>query len=285
MDALIRTLYTSDQFEITDFACRCTQCGYSGFEFQNKFSICYIRRGSFLFKVFSEELECFNSRFLLNRPGFTHRVKHYHLHPDECIIIGFSPEFYEKMKDVYFPAFNGFLVDANIHSMVVQSSSETEYLMYRLRYALAASETDRLCIDGIVLELAEKIFHMQEVEYRKTISEKQKLSFLPAIEKSMEWVQENFAEPITMDDLARVSYMSVFHFNRAFKEIVKMSPYQYLLNFRIQHASHLLVSTDEAISHIGWSAGFNRPDHFSYAFKGVTGLSPQQYRNKKKQEF
>jgi AraC family transcriptional regulator len=285
MDALINLLYKSDLFEITDFICRCTACGFSGIEYQHKCSICYIRRGSFLFKVFSAELECFNGRFLLNRPGFTHRVKHYHAQPDECIIIGFSTAFYDKIQEVYRKGLNGFLTQEDVHAQVLPSTPETEYLMYRLRHALAAKKTEHLNIDGIVLELIENIFRMQEPAHNRNMTDKQKQVFLPAIEQSREFIQENFARHITMDELARVSHMSLFHFDRAFKQIVQMSPYQYLLNFRIRHASHLLISTEEPVSSIGWSAGFNSPDHFSYAFKGKTGFSPQQYRNKKTQEF
>ena len=285
MDATIRTLFKSQWFEITDFVCRCTECGFSGFEYQNKFSICYIRRGNFLFKIFTGELECFNNRFLLNKPGFTHRVKHYHSQPDECLVIGCSPEFYERIRAVYRPALNGFFTDEDIHSMLLNSSPETEYLIYRLKNSLTIQNQHGLEVEGMVLELIDKIFHMKELGQRKFISDKHKQAYLPAIEKSREFVQENFSEAIAMDQLALVSNMSPFHFHRIFKQIYRMSPYQYLLNFRIQHASHLLKSTDEPVTAIGLSAGFNSPDHFSYAFKSFTGLSPLHYRNKNKQEF
>src|SRR5260221_3752195 len=140
MNATVRTLYKSDSFEVTDFVCRCTECGFSGTEYQNKFSICYIRRGSFLFKTFSDELECFNNRFLVNKPGFTHRVKHYHSQPDECLIIGFNSGFYDRIMDVYNLSLNGFLKDESKHSLVLDSIPETEYHIYRLSNILIAKD-------------------------------------------------------------------------------------------------------------------------------------------------
>ena len=284
MDAAIRTLYKSDLFEVTDFVCQCTECGFSGVEYQNKFSICYVRRGSFLFRIFSGELECFNNRFLINKPGFTHRVKHYHSQADECLIIGFKSGFYDRIRDVYGLSFNGFLNNNEIHSLLLNSSPETEYIIYRLKNTLIANDPDALEMDGLVLELIEKIFHLDDFK-TIIISEKLKRAYLPAIEKSREWIQENFSEEITMEQLAQVSHMSPFHFNRVFRQITRVSPYQYLLNFRMHHASHLLKTTDESISAIGWSVGFNRPDHFSYAFKCVNGFSPKHFRNINKQEF
>ncbi len=284
MDATIRTLYKSDLFEVTDFVCQCTECGFSGIEYQNRFSICYIRRGSFLFKIFSDELECFNNRFLINKPGFTHRVKHYHSQADECLIIGFTSGFYARIRDVYGLSLNGFLNDREIHSRLLNSSPETEYLIYRLQNILTVKDPDNLEMDGIILELIDKIFHLDDLQ-TTIISEKHKRAWLPSIEKSREYVQENFAEEITLKKLARVSHMSPFHFNRVFKQVTRVSPYQYLLNFRMHHASYLLKTTDESVSAIGWSVGFNRPDHFSYAFKSVNGFSPQHFRKINKQEF
>jgi AraC family transcriptional regulator len=284
MNAAIRTLYTSELFEVTDFVCQCTECGFSGVEYQHHFSICYVRRGSFLFKIFSGELECFNNRFLINKPGFTHRVKHYHSQPDECLIIGFKPEFYDRIRDVYNLSLNGFLRNQELHSLLLNSSPETEYLMYQLKSMLTVKDPDALEMDGMVLDLIEKIFHLDDSK-SVIISEKLKRAWLPAIEKSREYLQENFTEEITMEQLARVSHMSTFHFNRVFRQITRVSPYQYLLNFRMHHASHLLKTTDESIAAIGWSVGFNRPDHFSYAFKNFNGFPPQHFRNINKQEF
>ena len=284
MNATVRTLYKSDSFEVTDFVCRCTECGFSGVEYQNKFSICYVRRGSFLFKIFSDELECFNNRFLINKPGFTHRVKHYHSQADECLIIGFTPAFHDQIRDVYGLSLNGFLNDREIHSVLLNSSPETEYLIYRLKKILKLKDPDKLEMDGIILELTDKIFHLDDLK-GIIISEKHRQAWLPAIEKSREWVQENFAEEITMEQLARVSHMSPFHFNRVFKQITRVSPYQYLLNFRMHHASHLLKTTDNTVSDICWSVGFNSLDHFSYAFKSISGFSPQHFRKINKQEF
>jgi AraC family transcriptional regulator len=284
MDATIRTLYESGSFEVTDFVCQCTECGFSGVEYQSKFSICYIRRGSFLFKIYSDELECFNNRFLINKPGFTHRVKHYHGQADECLIIGFTTGFYDRIREAHGLSLTGFLTNNEIHSLLLNSSPETEYLIFRLKNKLTAKDHNSLEMDGLILDLIDKIFHLDDLK-TTIVSEKHKRAWLPAIEKSREWVQENFAEEITMEQLARVSHMSPFHFNRVFKQITRVSPYQYLLNFRMHHASHLLKTTNEPVSDIGWSVGFNSPDHFSYAFKSVNGFSPQHFRKINKQEF
>lgn len=285
MDAAIQTLYSSEALQIKNFVCHCMEAGLSGVEYQDKFSICYINSGSFLFSIFREGLECFNGRFLLNKPGFTHRVKHYHAQPDQCFIISLSPDFYARIKDIYLNALNGFFKNNDCHSLLLHSSIEAEHTIYRLRKHLSFPHPAGLELEAMILDLIEQLFSQEQSVKTSFISDKHKKNYLPVIEKTREYLQSNFGSNITMEELALVSHMSPFHFNRIFKQMTGVSPYQYLLNFRINHAAWLLKSTEDAIASVGWSAGFNSPDHFSYAFKASTGLSPQIYRQKKQQEF
>jgi len=101
MNALIAIRYRTETLEIKDFVCQCLDCGVSAWEYQENFSICYIRKGSFIFKVFNDDLEGYTGKFLLNKPGVTHRVKHYHVQPDECTVISLLPTFYNLIQEQF----------------------------------------------------------------------------------------------------------------------------------------------------------------------------------------
>lgn len=113
------------------------------------------------------------------------------------------------------------------------------------------------------------------------MSDRQKRFYLQIVEQTKHFLQENFAEHISLDDIAAKSCMSAFHFNRVFKQITAISPYQYLLLFRLQHAEQLLNETQESITAVSFLSGFNSPDHFSYIFKSKNKLSPLDFRKKK----
>lgn len=278
MEALINTFFKSGLLEIRSFVCQCRECGWSGIEYQDKMSICYVNKGSFLFNIFRNDLECFTGKFLINKPSFTHRVKHYHAQPDECLIINFAPAYYSHIVESYGSSLNRFLKNDDLHSLLIDSTIETEYLIYKLRGHLLHDNLGKLQIEVSIAELMDGLFNQGLPVKQPTIPDSHKRAYLPLIETAKEFIKANFAENITLDSIASIACMSPFHFNRIFRQITRISPYQYLLNFRICHAKHLLCTTVEPISTISYLSGFNSPDHFSYAFRMKEKVSPQTFR-------
>ena len=66
-----------------------------------------------------------------------------------------------------------------------------------------------------------------------------------------------------------------------FKELTGMTPYKYILNFRLKHAAGLLITHPEmTITEISDYCGFSSSIHFSRCFKNQYGVSPQNYKKK-----
>ena len=248
MQASIDTLYRSSILEIKNFVCQCRECGMSAHEYQQKFSICYIRRGSFLYEVFNDDLESYNGKFLINKPGFTHRVKHYPAQPDECTVISINSSFYDLLKDQFSTKLDGFFTNPDVHSILVNATPESEYLHYRLYTKLSLGSAENLLTDTLVMDLISCLFDDQQAYGTDVLSQRHKQIYLPYIEKTKEFIQENFIEDLSLEQVAAKACMSVYHFNRIFKKFTGLSPYQYLLNFRLQHAEHLLKDTDNSIT-------------------------------------
>ena len=81
-----------------------------------------------------------------------------------------------------------------------------------------------------------------------------------------------------MDDLADLLHCSKFYFLREFKKLVGITPYQYLMDKRLDQAKYLLSSTKGAIASVGYELGFNDQAHFTRAFKKQFGLTPGQFQ-------
>ncbi|WP_302885419.1 helix-turn-helix domain-containing protein [Kovacikia minuta] len=81
-----------------------------------------------------------------------------------------------------------------------------------------------------------------------------------------------------MTDLSSLLGMSEFYFSRQFKQATGISPYQYLLQQRIERAKQLLKRSNHSIADIALTCGFNSHSHLSKQFRQLTGTTPKAYR-------
>ena len=95
-----------------------------------------------------------------------------------------------------------------------------------------------------------------------------------ALRRAKDYAYDHLSKPLTLEGWAREMAMSPFYFMRAFRATVGLSPYQYVIDQRIQYARQLLEA--------GWTATdvaahlcFSSPSHFSVIFKQRTGLSQE----------
>ena len=94
------------------------------------------------------------------------------------------------------------------------------------------------------------------------------------------YIDENFRESITLDELAEVAKVNKYYLSHAFSEDYKISPINYLISKRIDECKNLLVSSNYSIAQIAGFTGFSSPSYFSQCFKKNTGLQPEQYRKR-----
>jgi AraC family transcriptional regulator len=87
-----------------------------------------------------------------------------------------------------------------------------------------------------------------------------------------------FTTPITLNDMARIAGLSPNHFLRTFKQVFRQSPYQYIIAKRLELAQHLLCHTQQSVTDICFTVGFESLGAFSWSFRQRVGVSPLMYR-------
>jgi AraC-like DNA-binding protein len=99
---------------------------------------------------------------------------------------------------------------------------------------------------------------------------------------SLNWVPSylsfHIGEPLSVADMARRANLSPSRFGVVFRRHFGLSPHQYFLRLRIEHAQELLRTTDLPQREIAEYCGFADVHHFSKAFKRITRLPPGAYR-------
>lgn len=92
------------------------------------------------------------------------------------------------------------------------------------------------------------------------------------------YMLEHIDQSITLDNLAAVANMSKYHFSNRYKELTGYSPVKHFLNMKMEHACHLLDSTDLGVGEIARRVGYEDPLYFSRLFRKTIGASPRGYR-------
>ena len=96
--------------------------------------------------------------------------------------------------------------------------------------------------------------------------------------KTMDYMNENYMEKITIDDLSKMANMSRATYLRHFESLNKKTPNEYLTEIRIREACKLLKETNYSIYLISEKCGFFDPSHFSKTFKKYKNVKPLTYR-------
>lgn len=99
------------------------------------------------------------------------------------------------------------------------------------------------------------------------------------VRKCLSYIQEHYAEDITLPDLAERFYVSPSYLSKRFSGEVGQPLMKYIQEYRITQSAKLLRSTDHKVYTIAQMCGFSDVTYYSRAFKAVMGVSPNQYRN------
>ena len=92
------------------------------------------------------------------------------------------------------------------------------------------------------------------------------------------YIDDNYHEPIDLDQISQQAFLSRFHFHRLFRRIYRRTPHQYLTWKRIDKAKDLL-SENKPVTEVCNEVGFESIGSFSVLFKKEIGFAPQYYRN------
>lgn len=98
------------------------------------------------------------------------------------------------------------------------------------------------------------------------------------VRKAVTYLNDHYAESVSVDDLARIAHYSPAQFRRLFKGLMQMSPSDYIANVRVNAAKTLLRTTDRRISDIAADTGFFDHSHFIRVFSRIVGKTPARYR-------
>lgn len=98
------------------------------------------------------------------------------------------------------------------------------------------------------------------------------------VRNSLEYIENNLSENISLDDIAKKACLSKYHYHRLFHKTVGESVKSYINRKRMENAAKELIETDQSIIDIALKYQYASQEAFSRAFKKTFSLTPGKYR-------
>lgn len=102
-----------------------------------------------------------------------------------------------------------------------------------------------------------------------------------SITDAINYMNKNYIIPLSMEEVAEAANMSKYYFIKRFKEVVDMTPGQYLMKKRIEKSLELLVRTELTMKDIAENVGYANDNYFNKAFRKTVGMPPGEFRKNK----
>jgi len=158
----------------------------------------------------------------------------------------------------------------------------SEEALYQLSVSLFETMKKReafyeLKVYSLLFGMLEQLYVQQKLRPSDSTKHRRQTE---AVSRLLDWIDENYAEPITLSRLANLSGMSEKYICRIFKEYTSKSPIRYINELRIENACYQIIYEGKSVTEAAYDCGFNELSYFSKVFKEQMGLSPSVYLKK-----
>ncbi len=287
MISISKSIFKSDLFSVSDFECNVTPNDKSEIEFLDSFEISFTRSGYFFLNIKKESFDVYTEYIMLGNKDAEYTINHGRNVSDKCTVIKINKDILEDVKGHYWnrQIFNSFPCGNKEHELfpfpVIKSTPQLDNLHFLIYSLLGSSGRNEfpLKVELLILNLIEEIF--KEIYNDKTDKETTptvKERHLETIELAKNFITNNFRKDISLTEISSNVFLSPFHFARIFKKYTGLSPYTYLIQFRLKYASLLLHNTGLSVTEICYLSGFNNFPHFITTFTKYFKINPAAFR-------
>jgi AraC family transcriptional regulator len=250
---------------VDDYLCHATPHETPYVERHDDYSLAYVRKGSFGYRVHGQSFELVPGSVLIGRPGDEFVCSHDHGRGrDECLAFHFEPELVDAIGDADQAWSAGSLPP--LAEMVV---------LGELGQAALAGETD-LGLDEVGMWLASRLVRAAAERKRAPagVSARDRRRAVDAAA----WIDGHSRDAVDLESAAREVGLSQFHFLRLFARVLGVTPHQYLVRSRLRDAARLLADDAHSITDVAFQVGFGDLSNFVRTFHKAAGVSPRRFR-------
>jgi AraC family transcriptional regulator len=202
--------------------------------------------------------------------------------PQELLMVGFDPSLIQQ-KILELNDLRKSQLSVNYKGEIFSQHKFKDPLIYQLGLALktelnANRSTDRLYTESLTDTLLVHLLRLCSSQTHLASSFNQGLSKLQ-LQVVIDYIQANIDRNLSLTELASITQLGSHHFSNLFKRSTGLSPYQYVMQQRLNKAKELLRNTDRSIIDIAIQTGFANQSHLTTAFRKHLSIAPRNYRS------
>jgi AraC-like DNA-binding protein len=277
----VQPLHRSASISVFDVRCRPHDFERGPEEWSRTHQIVFPRRGVFECELRGQKLIADAHRVLFFNREESYRVAHPARCGDECTVLTFPEELLQAALAELEPAQ---LDRATPCFRFAQALTEPELfalqaaLLLACRSAGEPGPTEPLALDEVALVLLERLLLAAYRQRQLSVPRRQRASTTELhrqqVERAQVLLATRFADPLSLDTIARAAACSPFHLARIFRRHSGLSLHQYRQRLRLREALRRLVEGKEELSKLALELGFASHSHFTDAFRLAYGLPP-----------
>jgi len=259
------TQLQSGSIAVADVCCSAGPDAKPFTELHSGYSLAYVRKGSFGYRVRGQHHELVSGSLLIGQPGDEFMCTHdHHVCGDECLAFHLSAEIVDRVGGDGRSWRSGGLPP--LPELVV---------LGELAQAAAAKRSD-VGLDEAGLCLAARF--VQVVSGRRPAAQEATATDRRRAVEAAIWISTHSPQDMCLEQLAGRAGLSLFHFLRLFSRVLGVSPHQYLVRSRLRHAARLLLEGERRVTDVALDVGFADLSNFVRSFHRAAGMSPGAFR-------
>lgn len=258
-------VFQSDALSVIDYRCSMGPNDKPYVEQHRAHSLSYVRRGTFAYASRGKSHDLVPGSIMIGHADDEYVCSHHHhVCGDECLSIQFTPDAAEAIahdpqlwRSGCAPPLPELMVLGELADAAVNGASD-----------IGADEAALL----LAARFAELVSGQKPRSQALQARDRRR-----AVEAAL-WIEANAHDDLRLEDVARTTGLSPFHFLRLFSNAIGATPHQYLIRSRLRHAARLLADDTPTVTDVAFDVGFGDLSNFVRTFHRAAGVSPRHFR-------
>jgi len=278
------TLHGTFEFPVAIYTTQISKnvLGFIDWHWHDELQLCLVAKGQVEFQVNEDKIVLNEGEGIYINKGQLHKAKNYKNNDSTYICVDFQASL--------ISGFEGSIIGAKYVEPYINNAALT-YLILKptviwqkqiLEKVFSLAEIYENKKDGYEMDMRSQLQFIWQILVKNyfVLSPVQTVSSEKVRCKTIiTYVQQHYMEKVTLEQVSKVLSLSQGACCREFKKYMKCTIFEYLMNYRLNMSSKMLLTTDASITDIAYKCGFNGASYFIEQFKKKTGETPYKYKN------